>query len=172
MFSDEEISDNFDLSTSKMRTAQRYGLVRSKQQNFNSRIQRAWTNEDVLSVKAADVLAGLLDIPFDASIQIVHAMGAEALNAVRGPETEAGALRRYIPLVCLYDRHLVALTLASNIVEVGLLGRADKGKNVFSPLPPSRIEEPECDGYAEACIAGRLSEFKTRNLKKLFAGGA
>lgn len=62
--SDDEVEEYFDLTVSKLRTAQRLGLVSASQGQKNRRQTRLWSAEDVLRVWVVEIMVRYTGIPF------------------------------------------------------------------------------------------------------------
>lgn len=70
-FTDAEAERNFGLNSSKLRTAQRFGLAISSSQMVGSRYIRIWSEPSLASVFLAETVASHLSIPFQAACQVL-----------------------------------------------------------------------------------------------------
>lgn len=106
-FSDEDVEEQFDLSVSKLRTAQRLGLVEAAQASRTRRQIRLWSAESVLRVWIVEVMVRYTGIPFNVAAGMFAAGPLERWRAVCAATFDEGP-EDACPKISIINRKTVA----------------------------------------------------------------
>lgn len=159
---DSEVGSEFGISSSKMRTAQRYGLIESQiDLSDSSRYIRAWRADMVGYAYVALLLSEHFLIPFQVAVESLVA----CLKVYTGPDVRdliltGGSLGPgggvgFIPMVRLVDHRVLSLCWKDRNHSVGQIGSGPDGRHQFYPDSPGEPAEPLSVAYFDLVVAFR-----------------
>ena len=137
-FSDDDVERLFGVSASKLRTAQRFGLVESFSELQHGRYVRVWDDVAATRAYAASLLSEHMAIPYNVACQIsvAYVNFFDNLDELverfkrREPFTSFKSDPTY-PLLALVDRTCVLLLHQGSDIPIGLVERAEDGRMEF-----------------------------------------
>lgn len=125
---DETVLKVFGVTESKMRTAQRFGLIEADIELRESRYVRAWHIDSVRRVYIADLLALHMAIPFRAAVEI---MSQAVVKLAIDRSAPRGTSDEPLPLLILTDRTNVSFQIGDDETALGRMARDSSGRYRF-----------------------------------------